>query len=153
MSGGGRQLAECIDCGKRIVLDPGVEIPGGRNSDREQHFALPSAAEEATALVKLFETGQCDVAEIRALISVSESERRCLEVLSDNGMLASTNVRKMLEFREKVLELFNGLAAQKDCAVPVLPRIAGLGATPADCETQTGEEEQSASPVFFLKDR
>jgi len=109
--GGGRQLAECADCGKRIVLDPGVIVPGARNT--EQQFALPDAAEEGEALVKLFESGQCDVAEIRELIAVSESEKRCLEFLSSAGMLASSNVHKMLEFREKVLELFNDLAATK----------------------------------------
>jgi hypothetical protein len=114
MSGGGRQLAECMTCKKRIVLDPGVEIPGGRNSDREQHFALPSAAEEAAGLIRLFETGQCDVEEIRELIRVSEGERKCLEFLAERGMLAAHNVSKMLEFRARVLELFDGLAATKE---------------------------------------
>lgn len=110
--GGGRQQAECADCGKRFVLDVGLIVAGARNTDHEQHFALPSAAEEAAALVKLFESGDCDCEEIRALIRVSESERRCLEFLADAGMLGAHNVRRMLQFREQVLEIFEGLAKE-----------------------------------------
>jgi hypothetical protein len=112
----GRQQAECRDCGKWFVLDAGVIVSGARNTDHEHHFALPDAAEEAAGLVRLFETGECDCEEIRALIRVSESEKRCLEFLADAGMLAAHNVQRMLQFREKVLEIFNRLAATKESA-------------------------------------
>jgi hypothetical protein len=116
--GGGRQQAQCLDCGLRFVLDAGVILPiPARNTDHEVHFALPSAAEEAAGLIRLFESGQCDIEEIRVLIRVSESERRCLEFLADAGMLAAHNVRRMLQFRENVLEIFNGLVVNetRDC--------------------------------------
>jgi hypothetical protein len=79
-----------------------------------EHEWRPDPVDEAVALVKLFESGECDVEEIRTLIRVSEGERRCLEFLADAGMLAAHNVRRMLEFRENVLEIFNGLAATKE---------------------------------------
>jgi hypothetical protein len=115
----GRQRARCNACHKEFNLPPGILAPGkstdtlGRRihySDGQEHeFQLPSAAEEAAALVQLFESGQCDIEEIRVLIRVTDDERRCLEFLACAGMLAATNVQKAMEFRDRVLEIFDGL--------------------------------------------
>ena len=116
--GGGRQQAQCEDCGKRFVLDAGVVIPGARNVDHETHWQLPDAAEEAAALVKLFETGESDVAEIRELIAVTPGERRCLELLAARGMLANNNIAVMLRFRHDVLRKFDNLIDAELAAMP-----------------------------------
>jgi hypothetical protein len=67
------------------------------------------AAEEAAALVKLVEQGDCNPREIRELIGYSDAERRCLEFLASQGMLASAQVTAVLSFRDRVMEQFNHL--------------------------------------------
>jgi len=74
-----------------------------------QHFDGDDPAEEAAALIRLLENGQCDADEIRELIAISESERQCLQFLADQGMLASVNVEATVKFRDRVLEKFNNL--------------------------------------------
>jgi hypothetical protein len=107
MSGGGRQLAECMTCGKRIVLDPGVEIPGGRNADREQHWQLPDVSEEANALF-IAAKSEDDFEGMREIIGYTEAEKKCLELLSAQGVLAN-GYEALLRFRDDVLDKFNSL--------------------------------------------
>ncbi len=118
----GRQHVRCNVCEKEFALPLGIVAATPEKLDsigRRIHFSAvaerdwrPDPVDEAVALIKLFESGECDCEEIRALIRVSESERRCLEFLADAGMLGAHNVRRMLQFREQVLEIFDGLAKE-----------------------------------------
>jgi hypothetical protein len=111
-------MVRCNLCNRNFPLIPG-KIVEGKQTDRigrrmapvttDHEFQLPSAAEEAAALVRLFESGNSDLEEIRDLIRVTDSERRCLEFLEEQGMLAAGNVARIIGFRERVLEEFNAL--------------------------------------------
>jgi hypothetical protein len=83
---------------------------------------------------------------------------REMQFLAEAGMLASSHAEEVLRSRDRALEPFTNLVdaelevmaarqLQKDCVVRSTAH-SRPGATPADCETQTGEGEQSSSPVF-----
>jgi ribosomal protein L37AE/L43A len=113
---------------------------------------LPSPAEEAAALIRLYENGECDIAEIREVISVSQSQRRCLEALADMGMLARTNIEAMVRFRDRVMERFNSLvdaeleiracAAMPMLATPYRARPRQTMTRRADSSTKVLEVER-----------
>jgi hypothetical protein len=78
-------------------------------ADQEEHqYQLPDPAEEAAELVKLFENGFSEQ-EIRKLIGYSEGEKRCLQFLASQGLLASAHVANVLSFRDRVLAEFDKL--------------------------------------------
>jgi len=106
----GTQRWFCTKCRRRFVSRRYRRATLDRR--KISHFdtpETPDAAEEASALLRLFENGECGIDEIRELIRVSESEKRCLQFLADQGMLASTNIEYMIKFRNDVLEKFNSL--------------------------------------------
>lgn len=97
-------------------------------------------AEEAAALIKLFENGECKIAEIRELIAVTPGERRCLEFLMARGMLAATNVEPMLRFRDDVLRIFDGLVDAELAALACPPDEQRETTNNSDSQYQTGDE-------------
>jgi hypothetical protein len=118
----GKRRWHCVDCDRSFIADDIAAV------DRRKlaHFdADGDPAEEAAALVKLFESGECDVEEIRELIRVSESERRCLEFLASAGMLASANVEAMVKFRADVLQQFNNLIDVEAACIPEPEEMRG----------------------------
>jgi hypothetical protein len=114
----GRQSVRCNQCGKEFALQPGRVVMGketdslGRKIEYscEHEWELPSAADEAAALLRLFESGLfCDADEIRNLIRVTDSQARCMEFLEAQGMLASGSAARVIEFRSQVLLQFEKL--------------------------------------------
>ena len=104
-------MVRCNDCNRDFPLVAG-KIVGGKQRDSlsrqihysaEHEWALPDPVAEAEGLLRLFESGNSDVAEIRNLISVTDAERRGLEFLEARGMIRSGTVERIIGFREKVL--------------------------------------------------
>jgi hypothetical protein len=119
----GRQMVRCNLCNKTFSLQPGMLVQGkptryAHYRDVQEHEWRPDAAEEASALLKLFESGECAIEEIRELISVTEAEKSCLAFLASAGMLAESNVQYMIRFRDDVLQRFNNLIDVEAACIP-----------------------------------
>lgn len=76
---------------------------------RVAHFDADDADEEAWSLFHSAKHVGANFQEMRETIGYTEAQRRCLQFLADQGLLASANVEAILKFRDRVLEKFNGL--------------------------------------------
>jgi transposase-like protein len=122
----GRQSVRCNVCNKEFALLSGMFVAGkqtdklGRPMQYQTEFEpdFPDAAEEASALLKLIHNGKSSIGEIRRLIGYSAEEKKCLEFLAANGMVAQSHVERILSFRDRVLATFSALIDRELAAMP-----------------------------------
>jgi hypothetical protein len=140
----GRQHVRCNRCQKEFALPLGMLAATPEKLDSigrrihfsalaEHEFRLPDANEEASVLLAVAKS-EGDFEAMRQTIAYSESQKRCLQILCDSGMLASAYVTEVLSFRDRVLEKFNCLvnielqmlveSYEKKEAANSLPQIA-----------------------------
>ncbi len=137
----GRRRWYCADCDRRFVADESAAFLDHRKA---QHFEEDDPQEEAEELFRSAKRVGANFQEMRETIGYTEAQRRCLQFLADQGLLASGNVEAMLSFRDRVLEKFNNLVdaelavlAEKIGEQTSLPLNHAGPAKPGLADTQT----------------
>jgi hypothetical protein len=145
----GKRCWECVDCRRSFVAEDSPALVDHR---RISHFEEISAEEEARFFYHYaLRTGTIE--DLRRDIGYSESEKKCLEFLAANGMLANTNIAPMLKFRDDVLQKFNSLvdaelavAAERELE-PKSLRDYSLSPRPGETTGNKGEADADTDLV------
>jgi len=93
----------------RIKVDISVTSNVVARVDAEH---LPPAQNEAAALLVLLEHGALTVEDVRLLIQVPADEEKTLRAFAEKNPLAGRLFLSVIEFRRRVLEEFDRLAAR-----------------------------------------
>jgi transposase-like protein len=166
-TGNGKRCWECCDCKRSFLAeDVAGEFIDHRRTwlrpaeqARVEHSESVSPKDEAVFLFHVAKRSGNDFEAMRKTIGYTEGEKKCLEFLSAQGMLAS-GYEAMLKFRDDVLQKFNNLV---DTELSVMaerlrddsqPAMVGRD-NPASVSNRAGEGAMSPSPVFSItqKDR